>query len=75
MQTVFLFLLFFSSKIGLQGVNETLAKEMHVEIIMRDGPGPGVRGSLVCRMKYTAISRKVVRKRARDNPERYCGWF
>ena len=24
---------------------------------------------------YTAISRKVVRKSARDNPERYCGWF
>ena len=24
---------------------------------------------------YTAISRKVVGKRARDNPERYCGWF
>ena len=26
-------------------------------------------------MKYTAISRKVVGKSARDNPERYCGWF
>lgn len=39
MQTVFLFLLFFSSKIGLQGTNETLAKEMHAEIIMRDGLG------------------------------------
>ena len=39
MQTVFLFLLFFSSKIGLQGANETLAKEMHAEIIMRDGLG------------------------------------
>ena len=25
--------------------------------------------------KYTAISRKVVGKSARDNPERYCGWF
>ena len=24
---------------------------------------------------YTAISRKVVGKSARDNPERYCGWF
>ena len=24
---------------------------------------------------YTAISRKVVAKSARDNPERYCGWF
>ena len=24
---------------------------------------------------YTAISRKVVGKCARDNPERYCGWF
>ena len=23
---------------------------------------------------YTAISRKVVGKSARDNPERYCGW-
>ena len=23
----------------------------------------------------TAVSRKVVGKRARDNPERYCGWF
>ena len=25
--------------------------------------------------KYTAVSRKVVGKSARDNPERYCGWF
>ena len=24
---------------------------------------------------YTAISRKVVGKSARDNPKRYCGWF
>ena len=24
---------------------------------------------------YTAISRRVVGKSARDNPERYCGWF
>ena len=24
---------------------------------------------------YTAISRKVVEKSARNNPERYCGWF
>ena len=24
---------------------------------------------------YTAISRKDVAKSARDNPERYCGWF
>ena len=24
-------------------------------------------------MKFTAISRKVVGKSARDNPERYCG--
>ena len=24
---------------------------------------------------YTAILRKVVRKSACDNPERYCGWF
>ena len=24
---------------------------------------------------YKAISRKVVGKSARDNPERYCGWF
>ena len=24
---------------------------------------------------HTAISRKVVGKSARDNPERYCGWF
>ena len=24
---------------------------------------------------YTAISRKVVEKSARDKPERYCGWF
>ena len=32
----------------------------------------GIISSLV---EFTAISRKVVRKRARDNPERYCGWF
>ena len=25
--------------------------------------------------RYTAISRKVVEKSARDDPERYCGWF
>ena len=24
---------------------------------------------------YTAISRKVVGKSSRDNPERHCGWF
>ena len=24
---------------------------------------------------YTAISRKVVGKSERDNPERHCGWF
>ena len=24
---------------------------------------------------HTAISRKVVGKGARDNPERHCGWF
>ena len=24
---------------------------------------------------YTAVSRKAVGKSARDNPERYCGWF
>ena len=24
---------------------------------------------------YTAISRKVVGKSARDSPDRYCGWF
>ena len=30
-------------------------------------PGYGTR--------YTAISREVVRKSARDNPERYCGCF
>ena len=24
---------------------------------------------------YSAISRKVVGKSARDNPERHCGWF
>jgi len=26
-------------------------------------------------VKSTAISRKVVGKSARDNPEKYCGWF
>ena len=25
--------------------------------------------------EYTAILRKIVDKSARDNPERYCGWF
>ena len=28
-----------------------------------------------CCFAYTAISRKVVGKSARDNPERYCGWL
>ena len=33
-------------------------------------------GALVIQVKeYTAIPRKVVRKNACDNPERYCGWF
>ena len=27
------------------------------------------------RVLYTVVSRKVVGKSARDNPERYCGWF
>ena len=30
---------------------------------------------LLARQVYTAVSRKVVGKSARDNPERYCGWF
>ena len=42
-----------------------------------------VRLSRCCRKKlevanffmHTAISRKVVGESARDNPERYCGWF
>ena len=29
----------------------------------------------ICWHIYTAVSRKVVGKSARDNPERYCGWF
>ena len=28
-----------------------------------------------CSVQYTAISRKVVGKSARENPERYCGWL
>ena len=31
--------------------------------------------SEVCVREYTAISRKVVGKSARGNPERHCGWF
>ena len=31
--------------------------------------------ALQCLQKYTAISRKVVGKSARDNIERNCGWF
>ena len=27
------------------------------------------------KLRFTAVSRKVVGKSARDNPERYCGWF
>ena len=30
--------------------------------------------NFACR-SYTAVSRKVVGKSARNNPERYCGWF
>ena len=33
------------------------------------------RGDIRDRDQFTAISRKVVGKSARDNPERYCGWF
>ena len=29
----------------------------------------------ICQCTFTAISRKVVGKSARNNPERYCGWF
>ena len=32
-------------------------------------------GSIVITKAFTAISRKVVGKGARDNPERYFGWF
>ena len=32
----------------------------------------GLKGKI---NSFTAISRKVVEKSARDNPERYCGWF
>jgi len=35
-------------------------------------PPPISRGNT---HQYTAISRKVVGKSARDNPEGYCGWF
>ena len=34
-----------------------------------------VIGDLRCGQNYTAVSKKVVGKSARDNPERYCGWF
>ena len=30
---------------------------------------------ILLQVLYTAISRKVVGKSARDNPKRYCGWF
>ena len=30
---------------------------------------------VIFKLNYTAISRKFVGKSARDNPERYCGWF
>ena len=33
------------------------------------------KGHLFRQKWYTAISRKVVGKSARDNAERYCGWF
>ena len=32
-------------------------------------------GHILSFHQYTAISRKVVAKSARDNHERYCGWF
>ena len=32
----------------------------------------GLKGKI---NSFTAISRKVVEKSVRDNPERYCGWF
>ena len=32
-------------------------------------------GSTFFTVTFTAISRKVVGKSARDNPERHCGWF
>ena len=37
--------------------------------------GPKKEKAVYSTCPYTAISRKVVGKSARDNPERYCGWF
>ena len=37
--------------------------------------GPKTEKAVYSTCPYTAISRKVVGKSARDNPERYCGWF
>ena len=35
----------------------------------------GLQVVCTCRLLNTAVLRKVVGKSARDNPERYCGWF
>ena len=37
--------------------------------------GGGQLKLLIFLNQLTAISRKVVGKSARANPERYCGWF
>ena len=39
------------------------------------GPTVYKRDVLFCQKWYTAISGKVFRKSARDDAERYCGWF
>ena len=44
-------------------------------VIYASGPVASIGVIVTGIRKYTAIARKVVGKSARDNPERYCGWF
>ena len=44
-------------------------------VVYTSGPLASIGVIVTGIRKYTAISRKVVGKSARDNPERYCGWF
>ena len=44
-------------------------------VVYASGPVASIGVIVTGIRKYTAISRKVVGKSARDNPERYCGWF
>ena len=55
--------------------NRFYYRELHTLMYLKPEKVPITGGASPYRIGHTAISRKVVGKSARDNPERYCGWF